>query len=57
MKAAWEENPSLNYMQIMMVAEQAIKKFVKDYIRVIGSNNQYVYGEIKNDRKSRKYNI
>lgn len=45
MKAAWEENPSLNYMQIMMVAEQAIKKFVKDYIRVIGSNNQYVYGE------------
>lgn len=45
MKAAWEENPGLNYMQIMMVAEQAIKKFVKDYIRVIGSNNQYVYGE------------
>lgn len=45
MKAAWEENPSLNYMQIMMVAEQAIKKFVKDYIRVIGSNNQYIYGE------------
>ena len=29
----------------MMVAEAAIKKFVKDYIRVIGSNDQYIYGE------------
>lgn len=45
MKAAWEEKPGLNYMEIMMVAEAAIKQFVKDYIRVIGSNNQYIYGE------------
>lgn len=45
MKAAWEEKPGLNYMEIMMVAEAAIKNFVKDYIRVIGSNNQYIYGE------------
>lgn len=45
MKAAWEEKPGLNYLEIMMVAEAAIKKFVKDYIRVIGSNDQYIYGE------------
>ena len=45
MKAAWEENPGLNYLEIMMVAEAAIMKFVKDYIRVIGSNDQYIYGE------------
>lgn len=45
MKKAWEDSPELNYMQIMMVAEKAIKQFVKEYIRMIGSNNQYVYGE------------
>lgn len=45
MKAAWEENPGLDYLGIMMVAEAAIKAFVKDYIRVIGSNDRYIYGE------------
>lgn len=45
MKAAWQEKPETNYLQIMMVAEKATKKFVKDYIRVIGSGNQYIYGE------------
>ena len=45
MKATWEEKPGTNYLEIMMVAEAAIKKFVKDYIHVIGSNDRYIYGE------------
>ena len=51
MKAAWEENPSLNYMEICAVAEAAVKKFVKDYIRVIGSNNRYTFDVADNGSK------
>lgn len=49
MKAKWEENPNTNYLEIMMVAEAAIKKFVKDYIAIIGSANRYGYGEFITD--------
>ena len=45
MKAKWEENPKTNYLEIMMVAEAAIKQFVKDYIKIIGSANRYGYGD------------
>lgn len=45
MKKAWEEKPGTNYLEIMMTAEAAIKEFVKNYIRVIGSNDRYIYGE------------
>lgn len=45
MQEAWAKNPNTNYLEIMMIAEAAVKKFVKDYIRVIGSNNRYIYGE------------
>ncbi len=51
MKAAWQENPSLNYMEICAVAEAAVKKFVKDYIRVIGSNNRYTFDVADNGSK------
>ena len=51
MKAAWEENPSLNYMEICAVAEAAVKQFVKDYIRVIGSNNRYTFEVADNGSK------
>lgn len=51
MKAAWAENPNLNYMEICAVAEAAIKKFVKDYIRVIGSNNRYTFDVADNGSK------
>lgn len=47
MKAVWEEKPETDYLNIMMVAEQAIKEFVKEYIRVIGSNDRYIYGETR----------
>ncbi len=51
MKAAWEENPNLNYMEICAVAEAAVKQFVKDYIRVIGSNNRYTFEVADNGSK------
>ena len=51
MKAAWEENPSLNYMEICAIAEASVKQFVKDYIRVIGSNNRYTFEVADNGSK------
>lgn len=51
MKAAWAENPDLNYMEIEMVAEKAVKKFVKDYIHVIGSNDRYTFEVADNGSK------
>lgn len=51
MKEAWEKNPDLNYMEICAVAEAAVKKFVKDYIHVIGSNNRYTFEVADNGSK------
>ena len=51
MKAAWAENPNLNYMEICAGAEAAVKQFVKDYIRVIGSNNRYTFDVADNGSK------
>ena len=51
MKAKWEEKPGTNYMEIMMTAEAAIKKFVKDYIRMIGSNDRYTFEYADNGSK------
>ena len=41
MKAKWAEAPETDYLNIMMTAEAAVKAFVKDYIRMIGSANRY----------------
>ncbi|MBE6108328.1 MAG: class II fructose-bisphosphate aldolase, partial [Erysipelotrichaceae bacterium] len=35
------ENPKADYLDLCMTAEAAMKEFVKNYIRVIGSNNRY----------------
>lgn len=43
--AALEENPNLDYMHMCMAAEEGVKKFVKDYMKVIGSSGRYIYGE------------
>ena len=40
-----EAKPNADYLELCMTAEAAVKQFVKEYIRVIGSNNQYFYGE------------
>ena len=51
MKAKWAEAPGTNYMEIMATAEAAIKKFVKDYIRMIGSNDRYTFEYADNGSK------
>jgi fructose-bisphosphate aldolase class II len=45
MLSALDENPKTDYMHLCMAAEAGIKKFVKDYMRVIGSSGRYIYGE------------
>lgn len=42
---ALEENPKLDYMHMCMAAEEGIKTFVKDYMKVIGSSGRFIYGE------------
>lgn len=42
-----EEAPNTDYLGLCMEAEAAMKKFVKEYIRIIGSNDRYIYGETK----------
>lgn len=51
MKAAWAEKPKTSYLEIMMIAEKAIKKFVSEYIDIIGSANRYGYGDVISDSK------
>lgn len=45
MKAKWAENPGANYLEIMTEAEVAVKRFVMDYIDMIGSADRYGYGD------------
>lgn len=42
-----EENPKTDYLELCMTAESAMKDFVKKYIKVIGSDNRYFFGEAK----------
>lgn len=42
---ALEENPKLDYMHMCMAAEAGIKQFVKDYMKLIGSSDRFIYGE------------
>lgn len=51
MKAKWEKEPGTNYLDIMVCAEKAIKEFVKDYIRMIGSNDRYTFEAADNGSK------
>ena len=51
MKAKWEEEPNTDYLNICMVAEKAVKEFVRDYIRLIGSNDRYTFEAADNGSK------
>lgn len=51
MKKKWEEEPNTDYLNIMVTAEAAVKKFVKEYIRMIGSNDRYVFEAADNGSK------
>lgn len=39
-----EKDPKADFLAMQMAAEAGIKTFVKDYIKVIGSNNRYYFG-------------
>lgn len=45
MLKALEENEKTDYMHLCMAAEAAIKAFVKNYMRIIGSSGRYIFGE------------
>lgn len=51
MKEKWEKEPNTDYLNIMVVAEAAIKRFVKDYIRMIGSNGRCTFEAADNGSK------
>ena len=51
MKEKWEMEPQTDYLGIMMVAEAAIKAFVKDYIAMIGSANRYTFDGAGSDSR------
>lgn len=36
-----EENPEIDYMDLCIAAQNAMKEFIKSYMRVIGSSGQY----------------
>jgi len=40
-----EEEPGADYMHLCMAAEAGIKKFVKAYMKIIGSSGRYIYGK------------
>lgn len=42
---AYEENPNADYLALCMETEKGVKSFVKDYMKMIGSCDRYVYGE------------
>ena len=45
------EDPKADFMALQIAAEAGVKKFVKNYIHIIGSNDQYVYGGAYSDSK------
>lgn len=42
-KLTLDENPTIDYMDLCIVAQKSMKEFVKNYIKLIGSNNRYVF--------------
>lgn len=38
-----EDEPSIEYMELNMAVEDAMKKFIKEYMKLIGSSNRYTF--------------
>ena len=38
-----KENPSIDYMDLCIAAQNAMKDFIKSYMRVIGSSGRYSF--------------
>lgn len=51
MRDQWEREPGGDLINIMQAAERAIKQYVKQYIRLIGSNDRYVFEFANNGSK------
>lgn len=41
--ATLKENPQIDYMDLCIAVEDAIKDFIKSYMRVIGSSGRYSF--------------
>lgn len=39
------DEPTIDYMELCMEAEDQMKNFIKSYMRLIGSNNRYIFGK------------
>lgn len=42
-----ELNPNSDYMKLCIAAEKGVKNFVKNYMKIIGSNDRFIFGEVK----------
>lgn len=42
-RSTLEENPKTDYMVLEHISQEAMKKFVKDYMRLIGSSGRYTF--------------
>lgn len=51
MRDQWEREPGGDLINIMQAAERAIKQYVKRYIRLIGSNDRYIFEFANNGSK------
>lgn len=51
MRDQWEREPGGDLINIMQAAERAIKQYVKQYIRLIGSNDRYIFEFANNGSK------
>ena len=40
---AAKENPAIDYMDICMCAQEAMKQYIKGYMRLIGSSGRYIF--------------
>lgn len=51
MMERWEQEPGTDFLNIMAAVEAAIKKYVKNYIHIIGSNDRYTFDFADNGSK------
>lgn len=40
-----EKNPNLDYLELCIIARDTLTEFIRNYMRLIGSNNRYYYGK------------
>ena len=43
MAEAIRKNPNIDYMDVNIAAQNAMKEYIKSYMRLIGSSGQYTF--------------